>query len=165
MSDQQTIFFISLGLSIIGLALAGYSMYSVRSLKRLQRSLGPEHQPENLEDILSALIASIKKLEASGNLTKEALSQNTEQTDISIKRVGLVKFNSFADEGGNLSFALALLDSQNSGVVVTSMHGRQQNRIYAKAVHHSVGEVPLNEEEQKAVMQAVENKNQDTTTV
>jgi hypothetical protein len=32
-------------------------------------------------------------------------------------------------------------------------------------VHHSVGEVPLNEEEQKAVMQAVENKNQDTTTV
>lgn len=123
--------------------------------------MGPEHQPENLEDILSAVTGKIKVLEGLQAETSENLQLTSDQTGLSIKKVGLVKFNSFADEGGNLSFSLALLDSHNDGVVMTSLHGRQQNRIYSKAVKGSVGEVQLNEEEQQAVMLAVtEHKNQ-----
>ncbi len=152
---------ISIVLSVATLTLALYSLRTMLVIKKLREQMGPEHQPENLEDILSAMVGKIKNLETLQAETGENLQLTSHQTGMSVKKVGLVKFNSFADEGGNLSFAVALLDTHNNGVVLTSMHGREQNRIYAKAVKQSVGEVPLNEEEQQAVMIAVtEHKNQ-----
>ena len=155
------LFIISIALSAITLGIAVYALRSMMTINKLRAQMGPEHQPENLEDILSAVVGKIKNLESLQEQTGTDLHNTSHQTGLSVKKVGLVKFNSFTDEGGNLSFSLALLDSQNDGVVMTSLHGRQQNRIYAKAVKGSVGEVPFNDEEQQAVMLAVtEHKNQ-----
>ena len=51
-----------------------------------------------------------------------------------LQRVGLVRFNPFEDTGGNQSFALALLDADRDGVIVSSLHSRDLTRVYAKAV-------------------------------
>ena len=50
------------------------------------------------------------------------------------QRVGLVRFNPFEDTGGNQSFALALLDAEGNGWVLSSLHARTGTRIYAKAI-------------------------------
>jgi hypothetical protein len=71
-----------------------------------------------------------------------------------VQKVGVHRFNALADEGGALSFSLALLDRNHTGLVITSIHGRQQNRVYSKAVEQGTGLVQLSEEEQKAIQNA-----------
>ena len=71
-------------------------------------------------------------------------------------RLGLVRFNPrFDDTGGNQSFALAILDANNDGFVVMSLHSRTGTRLYAKAVFGGESETALGVEEAQAVEIAV----------
>src|SRR3990167_9470903 len=51
-----------------------------------------------------------------------------------IQKIGLVRFNPFKDTGGDQSFILALVDRENTGVVISSLHTRTWTRWYAKGV-------------------------------
>lgn len=69
-----------------------------------------------------------------------------------MQKVGLVRFNPFKDTGGDQSFILALVDAENTGVVVSSLHTRTGTRWYAKGVVKGKGvEHELSEEEKKAL--------------
>jgi hypothetical protein len=72
-----------------------------------------------------------------------------------LQRTGLVRFNPFEDTGGNQSFALAILDAQGSGIVVSSLHSRTGTRIYAKAVAGGRAEAALSDEEGEALRLAL----------
>ncbi len=67
------------------------------------------------------------------------------------QRIGLVRFNPFEDTGSNQSFALALLDADDDGVIVSSLHARGGTRIYAKAVAAGRPEATLSDEEAEAL--------------
>ena len=67
------------------------------------------------------------------------------------QRIGLVRFNPFEDTGGNQSFALALLDAQGNGFVISSLHARAGTRIYGKALSGGRAETALSTEETEAV--------------
>jgi hypothetical protein len=69
-------------------------------------------------------------------------------------KVGLIRFNPFPDTGGNQSFALALLDESDDGVVVSSLHSRTGTRIYGKSVTGGRADTSLSTEEQEAVDEA-----------
>lgn len=51
-----------------------------------------------------------------------------------LQRIGVVRFNPFHELGGNQSFALAILDEKGDGMVISSLHGRESTRVYAKPV-------------------------------
>ena len=62
--------------------------------------------------------------------------------------------NPFEDTGGNQSFALAMLDADGNGWVLSSLHARSGTRVYAKAIRGGLAETTLSEEENAALMQA-----------
>ena len=70
------------------------------------------------------------------------------------QRVGLVRFNPFEDTGGNQSFALALLDAEGNGWVLSSLHARTGTRVYAKAIRGGRSDAALSDEETAAIRQA-----------
>jgi len=72
-----------------------------------------------------------------------------------VQRVGLVRFNPFEDTGGNQSFALALLDANGDGLIVSSLHARTLTRVYGKAVVGGKSEAALSDEESAALRQAL----------
>ena len=72
-----------------------------------------------------------------------------------VQRVGLVRYDAFEDVGGRLSFSCALLDDAGDGVVVTSINGRQDTRVYAKPVHRGESLHNLSEEEAAAIHEAM----------
>ena len=75
----------------------------------------------------------------------------------SVHKVGIVRFNPFKDIGGDQSFALALLDGKDSGLVISSLHTREGTRIYSKPVSKGIAEkYTLTEEEEKAIKEMVE---------
>ena len=77
----------------------------------------------------------------------------------SLQKVGLVKYNPFNETGGDHSFSLALLDGQNSGILITGLHTREKTRIYVKSVKKGETNKNLSNEEKKALASAgrVEN--------
>lgn len=69
-----------------------------------------------------------------------------------IQKIGLVRFNPFKETGGDQSFILALVDADNTGVVISSLHTRTGTRWYAKGIVRGKGvEYELSDEEQKAL--------------
>ncbi|MGD0861613.1 MAG: DUF4446 family protein [Candidatus Limnocylindrales bacterium] len=70
-------------------------------------------------------------------------------------RLGLVRFNPFDDTGGNQSFSLAILDANNDGFVMSSLHSRTATRVYSKAIFGGECETTLGAEEAQAVEIAV----------
>jgi hypothetical protein len=73
---------------------------------------------------------------------------------VAISHIGLVRFDAFEDAGGAQSFALALIDDDGDGVVLTSLHSRQTTRLYIKGVRRGVAESPLSTEEVRAMQNA-----------
>ena len=69
-------------------------------------------------------------------------------------RQGMVRFSPFEDTGGNQSFALALLDESDDGLVISSLHSRTGTRIYAKAVTNGKADATPSPEETQAIDEA-----------
>ena len=72
----------------------------------------------------------------------------------SLRHLGLVRYDAFADVGGRLSWSLALVDDGGNGVVLTAIHGRSEARSYAKSLAGWTSEQPLSPEEEDAVASA-----------
>jgi hypothetical protein len=77
--------------------------------------------------------------------------------------VGLLRYDAFEDVGGRLSFSCALLDEHGNGVVLTSINGRQETRVYAKPVTAGTSSYNLSSEEGEAIRQAMADAHEAAT--
>ena len=77
------------------------------------------------------------------------------RSQTSIQHIGLVRFNPFEDTGSDQSFAIALLDERRDGVVISSLHGRTNTRVFAKPVSGGSSSHALSDEEAQAIHIAV----------
>jgi len=105
----------------------------------------------DLEGVLFEEIKRLKKAE--GNI-KELFKSSEfigKMTNQSIQKVGVVRFNPFKETGGNQSFSIALLDSKDNGLVISSLFTRQGTRIYAKPVKNGKSTYQLSKEELEAI--------------
>ena len=71
-----------------------------------------------------------------------------------IQKIGLVRFNPFKELGGDHSFSMAILDSHDSGIIITSLHTRDRTRVYMKDIKKGKSEFELSSEEKKAFVNA-----------
>jgi hypothetical protein len=104
-----------------------------------------------LEEVLNRVEKQGKEIEG---LTQR--SQKIEKESLGyLQKIGFVRFNPFADTGGDQSFCLGFLDGEDNGVVLSSLHSRGQTRIYAKAIKKSKGrELELSREEAETIKRA-----------
>lgn len=73
-------------------------------------------------------------------------------------KIKLVKFNPFDDLGGDHSFILSILDNNNDGVIITSLHSRDVTRVYAKPIKNGEGDnVSLSKEEKSAIVKTIKS--------
>lgn len=73
-----------------------------------------------------------------------------------VQNLGVVRYNAFEDLGSELSFSVALLDSNGDGVVVSSIYGRDDSRTYAKPIVQGNSKYPLSTEESQAIREAMQ---------
>lgn len=72
-----------------------------------------------------------------------------------VQHIGVVRFNPFADKGGDQSFVLAILDDHADGAVISALHGRTDVRVYAKPVIGGQSTYTLTAEEKEAIGRAM----------
>lgn len=104
-------------------------------------------EPENFEEIL----AQFKDLEKEFKKLANELEQLKESGKFAFQKFGLVRFNPFQEVGGNQSFSVALLDGNDSGIVITSLYTREGNRVYGKPIERGLSKYLLSEEEKEAI--------------
>jgi Protein of unknown function (DUF4446) len=101
------------------------------------RSLSKGVVKKDLLSILKQLLKSLENASTKIETNENAITEIQKKSHSYLQKMGFVRFNPFGDTGGDQSFCLCLLDQDNNGIVVTSLHSRQSTRIYAKLVTSS----------------------------
>ena len=103
----------------------------------------------------------LEKVLAEGEVTSKKIDEIVKRIDyleedgkLHVQRVGLVRFNPFKELGGDHSFSLAILDAQDSGIVITSLHTRDRTRVYMKDIVKGKSGTELSAEEKRALSNA-----------
>jgi Protein of unknown function (DUF4446) len=125
---------------------------AVRAYRRLVRDGGGG----SLDDVLQAHVARVEEVRGRLGEIDAVQAQLMHRTLTSIQHIGLVRFNPFEDTGSDQSFALALLDDRRDGVVISSLHGRTNTRLFAKPVEGGISSHTLSDEEAQAIRVAMD---------
>lgn len=108
-----------------------------------------------LMDALEGIFGSVHNLQGRVSELENQAKALTVDGQLHVQRIGIVRFNPFADTGGAQSFSIALLDAQGSGIVMTSLYARAGNRWYVKEVVRGKGkELALSKEEESVIEKA-----------
>ena len=89
---------------------------------------------------------------------EERMSHAEHRLDGAIAYRSLVRYDAYGEMSGRQSTSIALLDANGSGIVVSSIHHRDQARLYAKQLHRGKPELELSPEENEAVRIALEGE-------
>ncbi|MBI4999425.1 DUF4446 family protein [Candidatus Gottesmanbacteria bacterium] len=149
--NQQVVSLILVILTSWLIIISFFLFKSVRHYNRLTQGTNKAKLAEVLEKILKSLEVSDQRID---ELVKRA--ERAEKEGLThIQKVGLLRFNPFEEVGGDQSFILALLNGENDGIVLTSLHSRAGSRWYGKTVKDGKGlEHELSAEEKEAIKKA-----------
>ena len=153
---------LALVLGVMGIVIIGLVIVAIVQSRRIGRatssspSLVSNSHGASIKQLLDSHLGKVieigTKMEGLKNLyeTLEVRSRG------SLQHVGIVRFNPFEDTGSDQSFAIALLDDRRDGIVLSSLHGRGQTRVFAKPVEGGESTHQLSDEEAQAIRIAVE---------
>lgn len=111
---------------------------------------------QNIEGLLMTHIDDVRHAMKKVDALSQEYQRLSGIADTCVQNVGIVRFNAFEDTGSDLSFAIALLDANNNGVVISSIFGRSESRTYAKPITDGQSPYFLSEEEKQALSKARE---------
>lgn len=137
-------------LFIIGAWVLVLSIILIWILARTRR-LTANVKRGNLVNVLDKVLETEAKNEKALTKLVKEIKRIDEEKALHIQKVGLVRFNPFNEMGGNHSFALALLDGKETGVILTGLHTRERTRVYIKYIKNGKSKYKLSNEEKKAL--------------
>jgi hypothetical protein len=126
----------------------------VSGLRRSYAALLTGADGENLGELLSMYVEQMRLAGSKAEQLSRTSDRLESQVKGSIQRLELLRFNAYEGIGGEQSFALALLDAEGDGVVISSLQGRGDNRLYAKPIKSWGSTYTLSTEEKEAIERA-----------
>ncbi len=139
----------------LGLGAMALVFSALGQARRREEPRGPIQLDDALRGILEGHARSIARLESAVRSLNATDKGQQRLIEGAVRHVGLVRYDAFEDVGGRLSFSCALLDDGGNGVVVTSINGRQDTRVYAKPIVGGKSGYNLSVEEDEAIRQAM----------
>jgi len=138
-------------LALWSVALTVFLIKTVTHYNKLTKGITKKELKEVLDQVLKNVSANSEKIKEIEKLADDIVKNNL----YNIQKIGLTRYNPFAETGGNQSFCLSLLDGNGNGIVISSLHSRDVTRIYAKPVKKlKAFGYEFSEEEKNAVKNA-----------
>ncbi|RRD93665.1 DUF4446 family protein [Clostridiales bacterium COT073_COT-073] len=129
-----------------------------KNLKKKIKAYESGSLNDTLENKLTELQQELEKVKTELNEEKRKLLRVMAKEKKALKKVKLMKYNAFETQGGNVSYALALLNEENSGVVINSIHSTDFSFSYAKEVVKGRVNQVLSKEEEQILERAMEER-------
>lgn len=148
---------LGLGAAVVVLfLLVLYLFCSLSSLKSRYRSMMTGEQTgATFEEMLLGHIKKTDAVAAENVQLREKNAVMDALLQTALTRVGVVRFSAFKDMGSDLSYAVALLDAKNNGVVFSSIFAREDSRTYVKPIENGHSSYTLTTEEEQAIRDAI----------
>ncbi len=108
-----------------------------------------------LEDSIFERFEELDNLTEMTIKNRQAIRKINEEMMSNFQKVGIVKYDAFNEMGGKLSFAITLLDGNNSGYIINSMHSREGCYNYVKEIVKGESYIELSEEEAESLDNAI----------
>lgn len=128
-------------------------------MNRRYRKMMQGMEGANLERLLMGHIEEVRSAMEKVEQLSAVCGKVEKITADCVQKMGIVRFNAFEDTGSDLSYAIALLDGKNNGVVISSIFGRNESRSYAKPVIDGQSSYFLTDEEKQALEIAIKKSN------
>lgn len=148
-----------LGILVIIMYILLINFYlNLSYLRKRYRKMMTGVDGANLERILMGHLDDMKAIHESNDKLKEENKRIDTLLQTAITRVGVVRFRAFEDMGSDLSYAVAMLDSHNNGVVLSSIFGREDSRSYVKPIENGKSTYTLTQEEEESLHKAMQSR-------
>lgn len=161
-SSLPLAFLVFVSLTLLGgLSLVGLLVWQHRRLRVLEKKLAiflSGKDGQSLEGALLETKASVKSLDEDIQELFTISNSLHQLGTRSFHKSAVMRFNPFKEVGGNQSYAVALLNGKNCGVVFSSLHTREGTRAYAKPVKSGGADgFPFTEEEKAVIHEAIQS--------
>lgn len=110
---------------------------------------------KTMEDSIFERFEELEDLTVLTMKNRSAIRKLNEDMRSNVQKLGIVKYDAFHEMGGKLSFALTLLDGNNSGYIINSMHSREGCYNYIKEIVKGESYIELSEEEAESLERAI----------
>ena len=145
--------------SIISLIIAIISLcISIKIYKNYEKTMNKLGEGKDFAKMLESYVSQVDKLNKRDDQIIEVCNNINNELAHCIKKVGLYKYDAFGNTKNNLSFALALLDRENNGIVINSIYGQDNLNVSSKPVIKGTSKYNLSYEEKEAINNAIEKK-------
>ncbi len=154
-AHDAALLLMSMLLILVLLILVICTMVRLSSMNSRYRAMMRGSTKDDLEGMLIQHVRKVEEVEAVNVRIleeNELIRQFIRQT---LVRVASVRFRAFEDMGGDLSYAVALLDANNDGVIFSSIFAREDSRSYIKPIKNGSSEYPLSDEEKSVLQEAM----------
>jgi hypothetical protein len=143
---------------VVAAILIGWLIAAQIQILSLRKKIKIFLRGKKVKDLEEVLSEQVKRMEGIEGNIKDINKWNEKLQgicDISITKVGVIRFNPFKDTGGDQSFAIALMDSNDNGIVFSSLYTREGTRVYAKPIERGASSYNLSKEEEEAIKKAI----------
>ena len=128
----------------VAIVWLSFLSYKIKKQNEFLKSLFPKSGERDIRKKFEELLLLEDKLDSLGK-----------EVGLSVQKVAVLRYNPYGDTGGDQSFSMALLNGENSGLVLTSLHSRSGTRVYAKpVVKGKAGNFQLSKEEEEVIKKA-----------
>ncbi len=145
--------YIALGLAVWLIIITFLLVRTLLHYRRLTADVSKKDLISSLNHLIAATgqnADDLKKL-------SEKVNHEAEEATKHFQKLGFSRYNPFTDTGGDQSFSLSLLDEKGEGIVISSLHSRENTRLYAKKIEDGkpLNNIVLSKEEQEVIKQAL----------
>ena len=147
------------GVAVVALVIAVVLAVQLRRVRTAQSALLGD---AGTQDLVAHALELDREFRLLQDATQDTVDRLNERVDHAEQRLdgaiayrGLVRYDAYNEMSGHQSTSIALLDASRSGVVLSSIHHREQARVYAKQVRGGEAELELSPEEAEAVRLAM----------
>ena len=155
-------------LVILLIVMMFFTINKMNVITRKYKALMSGKKGADLEKVIRYRFKEMDKVKANAKrVTREHKEIKAHLTSC-VSKTALVKYDVFEQMSGKLSFVIALLNDQHSGIILNAMHSREGCFTYAKEIIKGESYIPLSEEEKEALEKAktveeeINGINQDT---
>jgi alpha-D-ribose 1-methylphosphonate 5-triphosphate synthase subunit PhnI len=158
--DPAILFIVMLVLLIVAFVLIIIQNKKLSTLQKKYASFMQGKEAESLEDEIVGLFHDNRLIRSENDKNRKDIIDINRRVIRSFQKFGLEKYDAFSTNGGKLSFALCMLDEDDNGFLLNSVHNSDgMNYSYAKEIKAGVSDVELSKDERRALDKALESAN------
>lgn len=134
------------------------SLVKINKMKKKYNSFMEGSDGTTLEETIISRFRQVDDLKVKQELQEKDISALKANILKTYQKFGLVKYDAFNEMGGQLSFSLAMLDKNNNGFLLNTVHNREGSYTYVKEIFDGKSDINLSEEEERALDKAINTK-------